>query len=91
MTFTSRSLHPYLAEKAYIVQFIVQVLPLENEMREPKRFPDVVKYGMTVVMVVYISMGTFGYLTCTDHCEGSITLNLPGTAYVYILIVLLNL
>lgn len=57
---------------------------MENEMREPKYYPDVVKVGMTIVMVIYISMGTFGYLTCMDHCEGSITLNLPGNAYVYI-------
>jgi amino acid permease len=52
-------------------------------MREPKYFPDVVKCGMTFVMVVYISMGFFGYLTCMNDCQGSITLNLPGTAYVY--------
>ena len=69
--------------KTCVFLFPFKVLPLENEMREPKYFPDVVKYGMTIVMIVYISMGCFGYLTCMDHCEGSITLNLPGTPYVY--------
>ncbi|CAB4017337.1 proton-coupled amino acid transporter 3 [Paramuricea clavata] len=80
--FAGWSMFPlFFGVAVFAFEAIPIVLPLENEMREPKRFPDVVKYGMTVVMVVYISMGTFGYLTCTDHCEGSITLNLPGTAF----------
>jgi amino acid permease len=53
-------------------------------MKEPKHFPNVVKGGMTIVMVIYICMGTLGYLTCKEDCEGSITLNLPGTVYVYL-------
>ncbi|XP_028409351.1 proton-coupled amino acid transporter 1-like [Dendronephthya gigantea] len=65
----------------FAFEAIPVVLPLENDMKEPKHFPDVVKIGMTVVMVIYISMGTFGYLTCVDDCEGSITLNLPGTVF----------
>ena len=51
-------------------------------MREPKHFPDVIKFGMTIVLIIYVSMGSFGYLTCVDDCEGSITLNLPATVYV---------
>lgn len=59
-------------------------------MSEPKYFPHVVKCGMAIVLIVYISMGTFGYLTCVDHCHGSITLNLPGTPYVYIYSIVLT-
>ena len=55
-------------------------------MKEPKQFPKVVKLGMGIVIVIYVTMGFLGYLTCQNECKGSITLNLPGTPYVYIYI-----
>ncbi|XP_046852203.1 proton-coupled amino acid transporter 3-like [Xenia sp. Carnegie-2017] len=81
-TFAGWSVFPlFFGVAVFAFEAIPIILPLENEMREPKHFSSVVMFGMTIVMIVYISMGTFGYLTCTDHCEGSITLNLPGTAF----------
>ena len=51
---------------------------------QPKQFPKVVKLGMGIVVVIYITMGFLGYLYCRNVCKGSITLNLPGTLYVHI-------
>ena len=82
-TFAGWSVFPlFFGVAVFAFEAIPVVLPLENQMREPEYFPNVVKCGMTIVMVIYICMGTLGYLTCMESCEGSITLNLPGTVYV---------
>lgn len=53
-----------------------QIIPLENEMKKPSDFPWIVNLSMSFVTLLYVCMGLFGYMMCTDSCEGSITLNL---------------
>jgi len=58
----------------------IQILPIENEMKHPKHFPAILYLGMTVVSVLYVIMGTIGYLKYGGDIRGSITLNLPAEA-----------
>lgn len=54
-------------------------MPLENEMKKPKSFAStfgILHIGMTTIVLLYLSMGLFGYMAYGEHVQGTITLNL---------------
>ncbi|XP_025203232.1 proton-coupled amino acid transporter-like protein pathetic [Melanaphis sacchari] len=65
----------------FAMEAIGVVMPLENNMKTPKKFLGVfgvLNVGMGGVTVVYILLGFFGYLKYGEATESSITLNLPN-------------
>lgn len=64
----------------FALEAIGVILPLENEMKTPKRFGGnfgVLNKAMILIVTLYIGMGFFGYLNYGADSKGSITLNLP--------------
>lgn len=58
-------------------------MPIENAMRNPGHFlgcPGVLNLGMTVIALVFLVVGSIGFLKYGDEAQGSVTLNLPQDA-----------
>lgn len=64
------------------------VMPLENTMRKPQQFlgyPSILLIAMTIITVMYFTMGFFGFIRFGEEVRGSITLNLPTNEWPAIL------
>jgi proton-coupled amino acid transporter len=65
----------------YSFEGIGVILPLENQMKEPKKMVatfGTINISMTLCAFMYVIMGFLGYWHWKDEViEGSITLNLP--------------
>ena len=62
-----------------IIVCFVQVLPLENKMKNPKLAKPVIYTGMTVVVSLFCSFSLLGYLVYGTRIQASVPLNLCGT------------
>ncbi|XP_063380142.1 proton-coupled amino acid transporter-like protein CG1139 [Cydia fagiglandana] len=70
----------FLSTAIFAMEGINVVMPVENEMANPKRFlgcPGVLNVTMVVVATLYGVVGLFGFLKYGDEAQGSVTLNLP--------------
>ncbi|XP_058127547.1 proton-coupled amino acid transporter 2-like [Anopheles ziemanni] len=82
----------YFGTVMYAFEGIGVVLPLENNMAQPRDFVawnGVLNTGMTVVVCLYSAVGFYGYLQYGEQAQGSVTLNLPNDALLAQLVRLL--
>uniref|UniRef100_A0A182PFX3 Amino acid transporter transmembrane domain-containing protein n=1 Tax=Anopheles epiroticus TaxID=199890 RepID=A0A182PFX3_9DIPT len=71
----------YFGTVMYAFEGIGVVLPLENNMANPRDFiawNGVLNTGMTIVVCLYSAVGFYGYLKYGEGAQGSVTLNLPN-------------
>ncbi|RZF32786.1 hypothetical protein LSTR_LSTR014198, partial [Laodelphax striatellus] len=58
------------------------VLPIENSMSKPEQFlgcPGVLNGAMSIVVILYMVVGFFGYLRFGNATQATVTLNLPDS------------
>uniref|UniRef100_A0A2P2I6I0 Proton-coupled amino acid transporter 2-like n=1 Tax=Hirondellea gigas TaxID=1518452 RepID=A0A2P2I6I0_9CRUS len=91
--FTSfKELTLFLATSIYAFEGIGIVLPLHRNMQHPEdlsTWNGVLNTAMVLVTSLYICVGFYGYLKYGSNVEGSITLNLPRTEPLAIVISLI--
>lgn len=71
----------YFGTVLFALEAIGVIMPLENEMKTPKKFVTpcgILNIGMGTIVVLYAGMGFCGYIRYGAAIKGSITLNLPS-------------
>lgn len=71
-----------LSTFSFTTSFPRQVLPLKNQMKHPQQFAFVLYLGMTLVTILFICLGSLGYMRFGSNTQASITLNLPNCWYI---------
>lgn len=72
----------FFATAVYAFEGIGLVLPLLKEMQYPEHLSGingVLNTSMSIIAILYMGMGFFGYAKYGQFVQGSITLNLPQT------------
>ncbi|KAJ0179451.1 hypothetical protein K1T71_005163 [Dendrolimus kikuchii] len=70
----------FLSTVIFAMEGIGAVMPIENTMKKPQHFlgfPGVLVIAMTIILILYSTLGLFGYMRYGEVLRGSITLNLP--------------
>ncbi|XP_045534024.1 proton-coupled amino acid transporter-like protein pathetic [Papilio machaon] len=70
----------FLSTVIFAMEGMGVVMPVENSMKKPQHFlgcRGVLVIAMTLIMILYTTLGLFGYFRYGDALRGSITLNLP--------------
>ncbi|CAK1549220.1 unnamed protein product [Leptosia nina] len=55
------------------------VIPIENNMKNPKKYPLVLVVGMSLIILCTFLVSFFGYAAFLENCESPITVNFPMT------------
>ncbi|XP_072486857.1 proton-coupled amino acid transporter 1-like isoform X2 [Notamacropus eugenii] len=54
------------------------ILPLENQMKYPNHYVVILYMVMPIIIILYVCLGTLGYMRFGEAIQASITLNLPN-------------
>ncbi|CAH1713516.1 proton-coupled amino acid transporter-like protein CG1139 isoform X1 [Aphis gossypii] len=79
---TVNSIPLFFGTVLFAMEAIGMVLPLENEMKNPKKFGSVfgvLNASMLPISLLYTVVGLLGYLKYGENTKGSITLDMPQT------------
>ncbi|XP_014485452.1 PREDICTED: proton-coupled amino acid transporter 1-like, partial [Dinoponera quadriceps] len=77
---TLRNFSLYFGTTLFALKAVDVIIALENNMKTPQYFGGycgVLNIGMTVIVILYIAMGFFGYIKYGYNVAGSVTFNLP--------------
>ena len=73
------------------------IIPIQESMKQPKKFPSVLAAVMIIITVVFVSMGAFSYAAFGSATETVVLLNLPqdnkfvnAVQFLYSLAILLS-
>ncbi|XP_045533275.1 proton-coupled amino acid transporter-like protein pathetic isoform X3 [Pieris brassicae] len=65
----------------FSLEAIAVILPIENNMKNPKQYPAVIACGMFTVLLFLLPIGFFGYWGFGENCVTPVTLNFPNDVF----------
>ncbi|XP_012272958.1 proton-coupled amino acid transporter-like protein CG1139 [Orussus abietinus] len=80
---SARNFALYVGTTLFALEAVGVIIALENNMKTPQNFGGycgVLNIGMTIIVILYILVGFFGYIKFGADAGGSITLSLPKDA-----------
>ena len=87
----------FIGTAIFTFEGIGLIIPIQESMKNPKKFPPVLGLVMIIISVVFISMGALSYAAYGSKTETVVILNLPqdsklvnGVQFLYSLAILLS-
>jgi proton-coupled amino acid transporter len=87
----------FLGTAIFTFEGIGLIIPIQESMREPKKFPKVMFVVMVIITTLFTSMGAFSYAAYGSKTETVVLLNLPqdnklvnGVQFLYSVAILLS-
>lgn len=87
----------FIGTAIFTFEGIGLIIPIQESMKNPKKFPPVLGGVMIVISVIFISMGALSYAAYGSKTETVVILNLPqddkmvnGVQFLYSLAILLS-
>lgn len=87
----------FIGTAIFTFEGIGLIIPIQESMKNPKKFPPVLGLIMIIISVVFISMGALSYAAYGSKIETVVILNLPqddklvnGVQFLYSLAILLS-
>jgi proton-coupled amino acid transporter len=87
----------FIGTAIFTFEGIGLIIPVQESMRHPEKFPRVLLIVMIIITVLFISMGAISYAAYGSHTETVVLLNLPqdnkmvnGVQFLYSVAILLS-
>ena len=95
--FNKNSWTLFIGTAIFTFEGIGLIIPIQEGMKKPEKFPRVLAIVMVIITVIFVSMGAFSYAAYGSQTKTVIILNLPqdnkmvnGVQFIYSLAILLS-
>ena len=97
VNFNSRDWTLFIGTAIFTFEGIGLIIPIQESMKQPKKFPAVLGFVMIVITTIFVSMGALSYAAYGSSTKTVIILNLPqddklvnAVQFLYSLAILLS-
>ena len=97
VAFNSHTWTLFIGTAIFTFEGVGLIIPIQESMRQPKRFPGVLALVMVIITVIFLSMGALSYAAFGSTTKTVVILNLPqddkfvnGVQFLYSLAILLS-
>ncbi|KAL8914626.1 MAG: hypothetical protein Q9171_000807 [Xanthocarpia ochracea] len=97
VNFNSRNWSLFIGTAIFTFEGVGLIIPIQESMRQPKKFPPVLGAVMVIITIVFVSMGALSYAAFGSSTKTVVLLNLPqddkfvnAVQFLYSLAILLS-